>query len=323
MQSRFTKKAQEALDHAAETAAMLGHGYIGSEHLLIGLIQAEDSLASTVLLNNDVTAEKIINLVYQLIAPDNQVGVKEPSGYTPRVRRILENSAKEAARFHADSIGTEHLLIAIIKETESVAARLLNTLGVAIKKLYVDTLAAMGEDANSYRQDFQNGRPRGKKSTQTLDQYSRDLTELARNGKLDPVIGRSEEIQRVIQILSRRTKNNPCLIGEPGVGKTAIAEGLAARIVEGDVPETIKGKRLLTLDLSGMVAGSKYRGEFEERIKRVINEVKADGNVLLFLDELHTIIGAGGAEGAIDASNILKPSLARGEIQLILSLIHI
>ena len=317
MQSRFTKKAQEALDHAAETAAMLGHGYIGSEHLLIGLIQAEDSLASTVLLNNDVTAEKIINLVYQLIAPDNQVGVKEPSGYTPRVRRILENSAKEAARFHADSIGTEHLLIAIIKETESVAARLLNTLGIAIKKLYVDTLAAMGEDANSYREDFQNGRPRGKKSTQTLDQYSRDLTELARNGKLDPVIGRSEEIQRVIQILSRRTKNNPCLIGEPGVGKTAIAEGLAARIVEGDVPETIKGKRLLTLDLSGMVAGSKYRGEFEERIKRVINEVKADGNVLLFLDELHTIIGAGGAEGAIDASNILKPSLARGEIQLI------
>ena len=317
MQSRFTKKAQEALDHAAETAAMLGHGYIGSEHLLIGLIQAEDSLASTVLLNNDVTAEKIINLVYQLIAPDNQVGVKEPSGYTPRVRRILENSAKEAARFHADSIGTEHLLIAIIKETESVAARLLNTLGVAIKKLYVDTLAAMGEDTKSYREDFQNGRPRGKKSTQTLDQYSRDLTELARNGKLDPVIGRGEEIQRVIQILSRRTKNNPCLIGEPGVGKTAIAEGLAARIVEGDVPETIKGKRLLTLDLSGMVAGSKYRGEFEERIKRVISEVKADGNVLLFLDELHTIIGAGGAEGAIDASNILKPSLARGEIQLI------
>ena len=317
MQSRFTKKAQEALDHAAETAAMLGHGYIGSEHLLIGLIQAEDSLASTVLLNNDVTAEKIINLVYQLIAPDNQVGVKEPSGYTPRVRRILENSAKEAARFHADSIGTEHLLIAIIKETESVAARLLNTLGVAIKKLYVDTLAAMGEDANYYREDFQNGRPRGKKPTQTLDQYSRDLTELARNGKLDPVIGRSEEIQRVIQILSRRTKNNPCLIGEPGVGKTAIAEGLAQRIALGIVPETIRDKRVVVLDLSGMVAGSKYRGEFEERIKRVVKEVTDNENILLFIDELHTIIGAGGAEGALDASNILKPSLSRGEIQLI------
>lgn len=319
MQSRFTKKAQEALAHAAEVAAMLGHSYIGSEHLLIGLIQAEEGLASTVLLSNDVTADKIMNLVYQLISPDSQVNVKEPTGYTPRVRKILENASKEAMRFNSELIGTEHILIAIIKETESVAARLLNTIGVAVKKIYVDTLVAMGEDANSYREDFQNGKPKGKdkKSTQTLDQYSRDLTELAKNGKLDPVIGREEEIKRVIQILSRRTKNNPCLIGEPGVGKTAIAEGLAARIVQGDVPETIKGKRLLTLDLSGMVAGSKYRGEFEERIKKVINEVKAAGNVLLFLDELHTIIGAGGAEGAIDASNILKPSLARGEIQLI------
>lgn len=319
MQSRFTKKAQEALTHAVEAAAMLGHSYIGSEHLLIGLIQAEDGLASTVLLNNDVTADKIMNLVYQLIAPDNRVSVKEPTGYTPRVRKILENASKEATRFQSELIGTEHILIAILKETESVAARLLNTIGVTIKKIYVDTLVAMGEDANSYREDFQNGKVRGKdkKSTQTLDQYSRDLTELAKNGKLDPVIGREEEIKRVIQILSRRTKNNPCLIGEPGVGKTAIAEGLAARIVQGDVPETIKGKRLLTLDLSGMVAGSKYRGEFEERIKRVISEVKSAGNVLLFLDELHTIIGAGGAEGAIDASNILKPSLARGEIQLI------
>lgn len=319
MQSRFTKKAQEALDHAAEAAVMLGHSYIGSEHLLIGLLQAEDSLASTVLINNEVTDEKIINLVYQLIAPEGPVGVKEPAGYTPRVRRILENAAKEAIRFKSDLIGTEHILIAIIKESESVAARLLNTIGVGIKKLYVDLLIAMGEDANTYKEDFHNGKPKGrdKKSTQTLDQYSRDLTALAREGKLDPVIGRDEEIKRVVQILSRRTKNNPCLIGEPGVGKTAIAEGLAARIVEGNVPETIKDKRVLTLDLSGMVAGSKYRGEFEERIKKVISEVKADGNVLLFLDELHTIIGAGGAEGAIDASNILKPSLARGEIQLI------
>ena len=319
MQSRFTKKAQEALDHAAETAALLGHGYIGSEHLLIGLIQAEGSLACAVLSGNDVTDEKITNLVCQLISPDNTVNLKEPAGYTPRVRKILENAAKESIRFKSELIGTEHILISIIKETESVAARLLNTIGVSTKKIYVDLLVAMGEDANTYKEDFQNGRPRSKdkKATQTLNQYSRDLTELARQNRLDPVIGRDKEIERVIQILSRRTKNNPCLIGEPGVGKTAIVEGLAAKIVEGNVPETIKGKRLLTLDLSGMVAGSKYRGEFEERIKKVISEVKEAGDVLLFLDELHTIIGAGGAEGAIDASNILKPSLARGEIQLI------
>ena len=319
MQNRFTKKAQEALNHAAETASMLGHGYIGSEHLLIGLIQAEGSLASTVLVNNDVTDEKISNLVYQLIAPDSSINVKEPSGYTPRVRRILENASKEAMRFSSELIGTEHILIAIIKESESVASRLLNTIGVNIKKIYVDIMVAMGQDANTYKEDFQNGKPRNKdrKSTQTLDQYSRDLTEMARQGKLDPVIGRDDEIQRVIQILSRRGKNNPCLIGEPGVGKTAIVEGLASRIIEGNVPDDIREKRLVTLDLSGMVAGSKYRGEFEERIKKVIAEVRNAGNVLLFLDELHTIIGAGGAEGAIDASNILKPSLARGEIQLI------
>ena len=319
MQSRFTKQAQEALSHAADTAAMLGHGYIGSEHLLLGLIQTEGSLASTILINNEVTDERVTNLVYQLIAPDSQISVKEPTGYTPRVRRILENASKEAVRFKSELIGTEHILISILKESESVAARLLNTIGVSIKKLYIDIMVAMGEDGNTYREDFQNGKVRNKdkRATQTLDQYSRDLTQLAKEGKLDPVIGREEEIKRVIQILSRRTKNNPCLIGEPGVGKTAIAEGLASKIVEGSVPENIKNKRLLTLDLSGMVAGSKYRGEFEERIKKVINEVKNDGNVLLFLDELHTIIGAGGAEGAIDASNILKPSLARGEIQLI------
>lgn len=319
MQSRFTKQAQEALSHAADTAAMLGHGYIGSEHLLLGLIQTEGSLASTILINNEVTDERVTNLVYELIAPDSQISVKEPTGYTPRVRRILENASKEAVRFKSELIGTEHILISILKESESVAARLLNTIGVSIKKLYIDIMVAMGEDGNTYREDFQNGKVRNKdkRATQTLDQYSRDLTQLAKEGKLDPVIGREEEIKRVIQILSRRTKNNPCLIGEPGVGKTAIAEGLASKIVEGSVPENIKNKRLLTLDLSGMVAGSKYRGEFEERIKKVINEVKNDGNVLLFLDELHTIIGAGGAEGAIDASNILKPSLARGEIQLI------
>lgn len=318
MQSRFTKKAEEALQAAGLVAVQLGHGYIGSEHILIGLLQTEDSLASAVLERHDVDEERIIDLVNQLITPDDGIGVKEPSGYTPRARRILEAASREAIRFKSPLIGTEHLLIAIIKESDSVAARLLNTIGVNIKKLYVDLMMAMGEDTGNYKEDFQNGKPRDRKnSTQTLDQYSRDLTQLVREGKLDPVIGREKEIERVIQILSRRTKNNPCLIGEPGVGKTAIAEGIAAKIAAGDVPDTIKDKRLVTLDLSGMVAGSKYRGEFEERIKKVIAEVKQAGNVLLFLDELHTIIGAGGAEGAIDASNILKPSLARGEIQLI------
>lgn len=318
MQSRFTKKAEEALQAAGIVAIQLRHGYIGSEHILIGLLQTDDSLASAVLEKHDVDEERIIDLVNQLIAPGDVVSIKEPAGYTPRARKILESAAKEAVRFKSALIGTEHLLIAIIKETDSVATRLLNTIGVNIKKLYIDLMVAMGEDTGNYKDDFHNGKPREKKnSTQTLDQYSRDLTQLVREGKLDPVIGREEEIQRVIQILSRRTKNNPCLIGEPGVGKTAIAEGIAAKIIHGDVPDTIQNKRLVTLDLSGMVAGSKYRGEFEERIKRVISEVKQDGNILLFLDEIHTLIGAGGAEGAIDASNILKPSLARGEIQLI------
>ena len=318
MQSRFTQKAEEALQAAGIVAIQLRHGYIGSEHILIGLLQTDDSLASAVLEKHDVDEERIIDLVNQLIAPGTQLSIKEPSGYTPRARKILEASAKEAARFKSELIGTEHLLIAIIKETDSVATRLLNTIGVNIKKLYIDIMVAMGEDTGNYKDDFHNGKPRERKnSTQTLDQYSRDLTQLVREGRLDPVIGREDEIQRVIQILSRRTKNNPCLIGEPGVGKTAIAEGIAAKIVNGDVPDTIQNKRLVTLDLSGMVAGSKYRGEFEERIKKVIAEVIQDGNILLFLDEIHTIIGAGGAEGAIDASNILKPSLARGEIQLI------
>ena len=318
MQSRFTKKAEEALQSAGIMAAQLGHSYIGSEHILIGLVSVEDSLACAILTKYGVERERLIELVNQLIAPDRELNVKEPEGYTPRARRIIENATKEAIRFKANLIGTEHILIAIIKESDSVAARLLNTIGVNIKRLYVDLMVAMGEDANHYKEDFQNGKPRSKDSvTATLDQYSRDLTQFAAEGKLDPVIGREQEIQRVMQILSRRTKNNPCLIGEPGVGKTAIAEGLALRIVSGNVPDTIKDKRLVTLDLSGMVAGSKYRGEFEERIKKVIAEVRQAGNVLLFLDELHTIIGAGGAEGAIDASNILKPSLARGEIQLI------
>ena len=319
MQNKFTDQARRVLEQAAFAAEVNGHCYIGSEHLLLGLIQVEDCLAGKVLLNNDVTENKVLNLIYQLIAPDCAVSVKEPAVYTPRVKKILVNAGNEAARFKADSIGTEHILIAMLKETDSVASRLLNTMGVSVKKIYTELLEGMGEDVSRLREDFQNGRikQKDKRAIAMLDQYSRDLTELARQKKLDPVIGRDAEIQRVIQILSRRTKNNPCLIGEPGVGKTAVVEGLALRIVEGEVPETIKDKRLVTLDLSGMVAGSKYRGEFEERIKRVIAEVRNAGNVILFLDEIHTIIGAGGAEGAIDASNILKPSLARGELQLI------
>ena len=316
MNIKYTAKAAESLRHAEDIADMLGHSYIGSEHLLIGLIQTEGCLASSILINNGVTEDKVINMVYELIAPDSSLCLKDKLDYTPRLSHILEVSSVEAARFNEKRVGTEHLLIALMKETEGVAARLLNTMGVNVKKLFKDIIVAMGRDIADFKDEFKTGQPKSKKP-QMLAQYSRDLTEMAKNGKLDAVIGRQNEINRVIQILSRRTKNNPCLIGEPGVGKTAIVEGLASRSVEGDVPDTIINKRVLTLDLSGMVAGSKYRGEFEERIKKVIDEVKTDGNILLFLDELHTVIGAGGAEGAIDASNILKPSLARGEIQLI------
>ena len=318
MQIGFTKKAEEALGLAAEAAGELGHNSVGTEHILLGLLRQRDCVASAVLIENGADEERIVAILEQLISQESNVNVAEPDSYTPRARRVLDQAAGEAVRFKAQLIGTEHILIAIIKENDSVALRLLNTIGVNIQKTYVDLLIAMGEDSSAYKEDFQGNKQKNKKNpTATLDQYSRDLTKLAAEGKLDPVIGREKEIQRVIQITSRRTKNNPCLIGEPGVGKTAVVEGLALKIVEGDVPETIADKRLLTLDLSGMVAGSKYRGEFEERIKKVIAEVKAAGNILLFIDELHTIIGAGGAEGAIDASNILKPSLARGEVQII------
>lgn len=317
---RFTRKAKDALNLAVEAADQLGRGYVGTEHILIGLIKEGSGTAAMVLAAHKVEEDKVTELVKQLISPGGNVHISEPEGYTPRARRVLENSLREAVRFKSQLIGTEHILIAMIKEPDSAAARLLTTMRVNIQRLYVDLLVAMGEDTSHYKEEIAGnikGKKSGKSQTPTLDSYSRDLTAYAREGKLDPVIGREEEIQRVIQILSRRTKNNPCLIGEPGVGKTAVAEGLAERIVSGNVPDTVKNKRLLTLDLSGMVAGSKYRGEFEERIKHVVEEVMNDGNVLLFIDEIHTIIGAGGAEGAIDASNILKPSLARGEIQLI------
>ena len=320
MQYRFTPSAAQAVQNAADAAGELGHNYIGTEHLLIGLVREENGIASRVLEEHDVTEDKLMELVSQLISGGDSVEVADVSDYTPRGRRILELSSREAMRFRATAIGTEHLLIALLRDGDCVAVRLLTTMGVNIQKLYTDIVNAMGQDGNQAKKDVPGkgkGKNRGQSQTPTLDQYSRDLTAMAKEGQLDPVIGRHDEIQRVVQILSRRTKNNPCLIGEPGVGKTAVAEGLAIRIAEGNMPDTIKDKRVVTLDLSAMVAGSKYRGEFEERIKKVINEVRENGSILLFIDELHTIIGAGGAEGAIDASNILKPALARGEIQII------
>ena len=317
MESGFTKKAETALQNATEAAFELGHGSVGSEHILIGLLRTEECIANAVLVNNGVEESKVVELIKELIVPEKNVGLKEPDSYTPRAARILENARKEAKRFKSGLIGTEHIFIGMLKEQDCVATRLLGTIGVKIQKAYIDTVVAMGEDSNNYKDEVSFNRKNRKSQTPTLDQYSRDLTALAEEGRLDPVIGREREIQRVIQIGSRRTKNNPCLVGEPGVGKTAVVEGIAIKIAEGNVPDTIRGKRLLTLDLSGMVAGSKYRGEFEERIKKVIKEVRVAGNVILFIDELHTIIGAGGAEGAIDASNILKPSLARGEVQII------
>lgn len=317
MIDRFTEKAREAIQAAAELAAQLDHGYVGTEHLLLGLIREGTGVAAMILGHYGVTEEKVLSLMERLISPASPTRVQGELEYTPGARQVLEASYEEAVLFKAPLIGTEHILIAMIKNGKCTAARLLNTMNVNIQKLYVDLLNAMGDDAPADREELTGKTKKEKGETPNLDHFSRDLTQMAREGKLDPVIGREAQMRRVIQILSRRTKNNPCLIGEPGVGKTAVAEGLAQMIVNGDVPETIAGKRLVSLDLSGMVAGSKYRGEFEERIKKVLAEIREDGNVLLFIDEIHTIIGAGGAEGAIDASNILKPSLARGELQLI------
>lgn len=316
---QFTDNANIALRLADRAAKSMHQSYVGSEHILLGLLREGTGVAATVLNDGGASEARVTELIRDLIAPEAGVVLKERDGYSPKAGNILEDSHRLAERFRSEKTGTEHILMAMLREGDNAAVRLLNTIGVSIQKLYADILAAMGEDANLYREEFgaKAGKRRKKEATGTLDQYSRDLTELAKAGKLDPIIGREEEIRRVVQILSRRTKNNPCLIGEPGVGKTAIAEGLALRIVEGSVPPTVQNKRVVTLDLSGMVAGSKYRGEFEERIKKVIKEVIDAGNILLFLDEIHTLIGAGGAEGAIDASNILKPSLARGEIQLI------
>lgn len=316
MYSQFTEKAKKVLILSEKIASRMRVGYVGTEHLLLGLIKEGTGVAARVLADNGVDEVKLVEMIRDLIAPDNMVSTMGKDGYSPRAVRVMDEAHRQAERFNMSQTGTEHLLLAMIREGENVAVRLLNTMGISLQKIYMDTLIAIGEDASQYKEDLFKKQNK-KKGGSVLEQYSRDLTALAAGGKLDPVIGREEEIRRVVQILSRRTKNNPCLIGEPGVGKTAVVEGLANRIMRGDVPVTVQNKRVLTLDLSGMVAGSKYRGEFEERIKKVIKEVIDDGNVILFLDEMHTIIGAGGAEGAIDASNILKPSLARGEIQLI------
>lgn len=319
MENQYTKAAEASMHAAEKMVKRLRHDCVGSEHLLLGILEESENVAAKVLEKNGVQKERVYNLIENSIVGLGRVVTKSRFHYTVMYNRILEQSREEALRTRCEEIGTEHFLLAMIKVPECIAMKLLTSIGVDIQKLYVDIRVAMGVDAGVARNEYMGnrGKKKGKSATPMLDKYSRDLTLQAQEGELDPVVGRQEEIRRVIQILSRRMKNNPCLVGEPGVGKTAIVEGLARMIADGSVPETIREKKLLSLDMSGMVAGSKYRGEFEERIKKVISEVTQAGNVILFVDELHTLIGAGGAEGAIDASNILKPALSRGEIQMI------
>lgn len=311
----YTEQAKEALRTAGTIAKELEHPYVGTEHLLLGLRKVYSGVAGQVLANNGVQEENVEKVIEELISPTSMLGVESRPEYSPRLEYILEEGKVEALRFREAEIGTEHLLLALLGDVDCVAMRILLTLNINPQKILRDILAVLGIEPKEYQEEISAGS--NKKKTDVLEQYGVDLTQKAAEGKLDPVIGRKSEISRLMQILSRRTKNNPCLVGEPGVGKTAVIEGLAQQIAAGVVPDSMKEKRILTMDLSGMVAGSKYRGEFEERMKRLIQEVKNAGNIILFLDEVHTIIGAGGAEGAIDASNILKPSLARGEVQLI------
>lgn len=318
----YTQNAREVLRLAKEAAKENGSGYVGTEHLLLGMIREQAGVASQVLKNNGITEEKLKDMISSLRLEEGNTAVMDRDGYTPRLRDILDGSMELAEeQYHVKELGTEFFLLATILERQNVALKLMEAAGANVPKIYFETLAAMGVNLQEHRQDLtgdpQQGQDGAAGGKNMLEMYSRDLTAQAESGAMDPVVGRETEMQRVIQILSRRTKNNPCLIGEPGVGKTAIVEGLAQKIVRGEVPASVQGKRLLTLDLSGMVAGSKYRGEFEERIKGVIEEVRNAGDVILFVDEMHTLIGAGGAEGSIDASNILKPALARGEIQMI------
>jgi ATP-dependent Clp protease ATP-binding subunit ClpC len=314
MFGRFTERAEKALAHSQESAVELGHNYVGTEHLLLGLVKEGSGVAARVLQTQGVTENKILKEIEQLIGRGDKTG-QQPLGFTPRTKRVLELGFREARKMNQNYIGTEHLLLGIMREGESVAVRILIDLGVDPQRLLSEIVKILNEEAPGSAGAYKN--KSGYANTPTLNQFGRDLTEMSREGKFDPIIGRDKEIERVVQILSRRTKNNPCLIGEPGVGKTAISEGLAQKIVEGNIPEILKDKRVVTLDLAAMVAGAKYRGEFEERLKKAMEEVRKAGNVILFIDEMHTIIGAGAAEGAIDASNILKPALARGEIQVI------
>ena len=318
MTYNFTSRAKKAIEIANDVAMELGHRYIGTEHLLYGLAKEGSGVASKVLENQEITPENIIDIIIELVGRDEPID--ETLGFTPRTKRVIENAFIEARKLGYNYIGTEHILIGLLREGDSVAARLLIELNVNIPKLYGEIIRVIneGEDLKGESNSQTSRKKSGSyNQTPTLNQFGEDLTEKAKEGKLDPIIGRKEEIERVIQILSRRTKNNPCLIGEPGVGKTAVVEGLAQKIVTGDVPEILKNKRVVTVDISSMVAGAKYRGDFEERIKKALNEVKKAGDVILFIDEIHTIVGAGSAEGAIDAANILKPLLARGEIQLV------
>ncbi len=320
--NKFTERAEQALRLAHEAAAELGHSHVGSEHMLLGLIREGTGVAARALSGAGVTDEKIHRLIVDNLGT-GEPGESTPQGLTPRAKRIIEIAMAEAVRLGHNYVGTEHLLMGLLREGDCFAARMIAACGVDAQRLYMSVLGMLGsqpaEDSESQSGAYNGRQPRGERggSTKTLEQYGTDLTQAARDGKLDPVIGRSSEIDRVIQILSRRTKNNPCLIGEPGVGKTAIAEGLAEKIAAQDVPESLRGRRVFALELSGVVAGTKYRGEFEERIKSILDEVRKNGNVILFIDEIHTLVGAGAAEGAIDAANILKPMLSRGEIQVI------
>lgn len=318
MQEQFTQKAERALRYAEEIARKLHQTYIGTEHILYGLVKEADGVAGAVLNANGVSAKELQELLKAYGVPGGTAIAGGENKYTPRALGVLMESHNQAAFFGGNQTGTEHILIALLRDGDNMAGKMLSILKVNVKKVYMEVILAMGEDTTAVREKLTQNNSRKKKGNAgLLPQYSKDMTQLASQGKMDPVIGRENEIQRLVQIISRRTKNNPCLIGEPGVGKTAIVEGLATRIVNGDVPENLKQKRVLSLDLSAMVAGSKYRGEFEERIKKVMEEVKEDGNIILFMDEIHTMIGAGGAEGSIDAASILKPALSRGEIQLI------